>query len=155
MNESILTRSPGTLSIPGSANARGVLQLGETSACFVNRKGEELVAFSYHDIVRLKNVRNGGVSSTITVTLNDDSAFDMHLKSGLACHSFIDKHWPNKPRQVKRQPVYKRHRGRKGVSAFFSLPVCPLRSFFSRNGAFFPHPYGAQLHRRRSLEGSR
>ena len=101
MNESILTRSPGTLSIPGSANARGELQLGETSACFVNRKGEELVAFSYHDIVRLKNVRNGGVSSTITVTLNDDSTFDMHLKSGLACHSFIDKHWPNKPRQVK------------------------------------------------------
>ena len=92
MNGSILLESAGTLIIPASPKERGKLCMGETEAVFINRRGTELLQLNYTDIDRLKNVRNGGISSTITVTLKDGSAFDLQLDRGLAAYEFLFKH---------------------------------------------------------------
>ena len=76
MMENILERSSGTLLMPGMPRARGELVMNETRAAFVNKKGQELAAFEFSQLERLLNVRHGGVSSTVTVSLKDGSAFD-------------------------------------------------------------------------------
>ncbi len=109
MNGSILLESAGTLIIPASPKERGKLCMGETEAVFINRRGTELLQLEYTDIDRLKNVRNGGISSTITVTLKDGSAFDLQLDRGLAAYEFLFKHWPSRPREPKsRADEYRR-----------------------------------------------
>ena len=101
MNENILSVSSGTLLLPGAPRARGKLLMEEKQASFVNGKGEVLIAFEYTQMHKLVNVRNGGVSSTITVTLKDESEFALQLEKGLAAYKFIYDSWPNKPAQVK------------------------------------------------------
>ena len=101
MMENILERSSGTLLMPGMPRARGELVMNETRAAFVNKKGQELAAFEFSQLERLLNVRHGGVSSTVTVSLKDGSAFEMYLDKGLAAYAFLDAHWLSKPRQVR------------------------------------------------------
>ncbi len=101
MMQNILQRSVGTLSLSGWAKAHGELQMDETHAVFVNRRGEELVAFDYSQIDRLVHVRNGGTSATVSINLKDGSRLEMYLDKGLSAFDFLDKHWLSKPKAVK------------------------------------------------------
>ena len=101
MNEKAIIISNGTLTIAEKGRITGTLQLGETTAAFVSDKKEELLCFSYSDMTALHNVRNGGVTSTVTAKLNNGTVFSISLERGLVCYKHMDSRWTTKPKTVK------------------------------------------------------
>ena len=101
MNEKAIIISNGTLTIAEKGRITGTLQLGETAAAFVSDKKEEILCFAYNDMTALHNVRNGGVTSTVTAKLNNGTVFSVSLERGLACYKHMDSRWTNKPKTVK------------------------------------------------------
>ncbi len=99
MSEFNKIKSNGTF-FHGKKKVRGTLNSNETTAVFVNKKGETVVEFPYSEIAQLKNVRHGGLSSTVTVKLKDDAEYSFTLVEGQKVYNNIDKFWLNKPLQA-------------------------------------------------------
>ena len=72
MSEKNMYRSNGTLLLKGK-KIRGEMIAEERLARFVSRK--MTIEMPYPDIAVLKNVRNGGMSSTVTVKMKDEPEY--------------------------------------------------------------------------------
>ena len=88
-------KSNGTLLLKGK-KLRGTMTAGENSAVFVSKK--QTIEMPYGDITVLKNERNGGMASTITVKMKDESEYVFVLSNGLKVYHHMDELWENKPR---------------------------------------------------------
>lgn len=97
MSEKNMYRSSGTLLLKGK-KIRGELISEDRQARFVSRK--MTLELPYPDIAVLKNVRNGGMASTITVKMKDQTEYVFVLTNGLKVYHNMDKLWDNKPRAM-------------------------------------------------------
>ena len=88
-------KSNGTLQFNGK-KYRGELISEEKQARFVCKKLP--LELPYAEMEVLKNVRNGGMSSTITVKMKDGNEYVFMLPNGLKVYHNMDKQWDNKPR---------------------------------------------------------
>lgn len=88
-------KSTGTLFLKGK-KLRGTMVAEERLATFTG-KGKT-IEMPYADIAVLKNERNGGMSSTITVKMKDETEYVFYLSNGLKVYHRMDELWDNKPR---------------------------------------------------------
>lgn len=88
-------KSTGTLFLKGK-KLRGTMVAEERLATFT-AKGKT-IEMPYADIAVLKNERNGGMSSTITVKMKDETEYVFYLSNGLKVYHRMDELWDNKPR---------------------------------------------------------
>ena len=88
-------KSTGTLFLKGK-KLRGTMVAEDRLATFTG-KGKT-IEMPYADIAVLKNERNGGMSSTITVKMKDESEYVFVLSNGLKVFHHMDELWENKPR---------------------------------------------------------
>lgn len=88
-------KSSGTLTFKGR-KYRGELISEEKVARFHCAKMP--LEMPYEEMEVLKNVRNGGMSSTITVKMKDGNEYIFQLPNGLKVYHNMDKMWDNKPR---------------------------------------------------------
>ena len=88
-------RSSGTLIFKGK-KYRGELISEEKVTRFACKKLP--LELPYAEMEVLKNVRNGGMSSTITVKMKDGNEYVFMLPNGLKVYHNMDKMWDNKPR---------------------------------------------------------
>lgn len=87
-------KSTGTLILKGK-KYRGTIFAEDRSARFVSNK--QTVEMPYAEIAVLKNVRNGGMASTITVKMKDGAEYVFMLSNGLKVYHRMDALWENKP----------------------------------------------------------
>lgn len=106
MSEMIM-KSNGTLKINGK-EVRGLLLYAAASASFVDKKGQTVFEFEYAHIRALKNVRNGGMYSTITMKMADEKEYELFLSTGVKAFNHIYAAWPGKPTQISRADELKR-----------------------------------------------
>ena len=88
-------KSTGTLFLKGK-KLRGTMVAEDRLATFT-AKGKT-IEMPYADIAVLKNERNGGMSSTITVKMKDETEYVFYLSNGLKVYHRMDELWDNKPR---------------------------------------------------------
>ena len=105
MSEKNMYRSNGTLLLKGK-KIRGEMISEDRQARFVSRK--LTLEMPYPDIAVLKNVRNGGMASTITVKMKDGEEYVFMLTNGLKVYHNMDKLWDNKPRTMSRADELRR-----------------------------------------------
>ena len=96
-----MIKSKGTILI-GNKNIRGELRCQDDRAAFYNVKNEEVLAIEYSHIRALKNVRNGGMASTITMKLADENQYELMLNTGVKVFNHMYAAWPGKPTQKSR-----------------------------------------------------
>ncbi len=101
MSENMI-KSKGTLNVMGKKVAAGELNCSQTSAAFIDKKGKTVFEFEYSHIRALKNVRNGGMSSTITMKMADEKEYVLMLNTGVKAFNHIYANWPGKPTQKSR-----------------------------------------------------
>lgn len=87
-------KSTGTLLLKGK-KYQGTIFAEDRSARFVGKK--QTIEMPYADIAVLKNVRNGGMASTITVKMKDETEYVFVLSNGLKVYHHMDELWENKP----------------------------------------------------------
>lgn len=92
-------KSSGTLTLKGK-KIRGELIAEERLARFVSKK--QTIELPYSEIAVLKNVRNGGMASTITIKMKDETEYVFFLPNGLKVYHYMDKLWDNRPRSMSR-----------------------------------------------------
>ncbi len=92
-------KSSGTLTLKGK-KLRGELIAEERLARFVTKK--QVIELPYPEIAVLKNVRNGGMASTITIKMMDGTEFVFYLPNGLKVYHYMDQLWDNRPRSMSR-----------------------------------------------------
>jgi len=97
----MIVKSNGTLTINGK-DVRGELLCAAENATFVDKKGQTVFEFEYAHIRALKNVRNGGMASTITMKLKDEQEYVFMLFTGVKIFNHMYAAWPGKPTQVSR-----------------------------------------------------
>ena len=90
-------KSSGTLTLKGK-KLRGELIAEERLARFVTKK--QVIELPYPEIAVLKNVRNGGMASTITIKMMDGTEFVFYLPNGLKVYHYMDQLWDNRPRSM-------------------------------------------------------
>ena len=96
MSEFNIIKSKGTLDF-NKKKIKGIMVSEEAKTYFQDAKGNVVCEFTYGELKELKNVRHGGMSSTISVVLKDETAFSATLIDGLKVYNNIDKFWLNKP----------------------------------------------------------
>ncbi len=92
-------KSNGTLLLKGK-KLRGELIAEERVARFVTKK--QTIEMPYPDIAVLKNVRNGGMASTITIKMKDETEYVFYLPTGLKVYHYMDQMWDNRPRSMSK-----------------------------------------------------
>ena len=92
-------KSSGTLTLKGK-KLRGELIAEERLARFVSK--QQTIELPYPDIAVLKNVRNGGMASTITIKMSDGTEYVFFLPNGLKVYHYMDQQWDNRPRSMSR-----------------------------------------------------
>ena len=92
-------KSSGTLTLNGK-KLRGELIAEERLARFVSKK--QTIELPYPEIAVLKNVRNGGMASTITIKMMDGNEYVFYLPNGLKVYHYMDQQWDNRPRSMSR-----------------------------------------------------
>ena len=97
----VMIKSTGILVLNGK-NVHGTLECGEANAHFISKKGETVLEFEYAHIRAIKSVRSGGMSSTITVKLADETEHVLMLNTGMKIFNHIYARWPGKPTQISR-----------------------------------------------------
>ncbi len=102
MSENLLIQSKGTLYEQGKKIAAGELVCQQSSAVFKDKKGQPALEFEFSHIRALKNVRNGGMSSTITLKTSDEREYVMELNTGVKIFNHVYANWPGKPTQKSR-----------------------------------------------------
>lgn len=88
-------KSIGTLFLKGK-KLRGTMVAEDRLATFTGKS--KTIEMPYADIAVLKNERNGGMSSTITVKMKDETEYVFYLSNGLKVYHRMDELWDNKPR---------------------------------------------------------
>ena len=88
-------KSTGTLFLKGK-KLRGTMVAEDRKAVFTTAK--QSIEMPYADIAVLKNERNGGMASTITVKMKDETEYVFFLSNGLKVYHHMDELWDNKPR---------------------------------------------------------
>ena len=96
MSEFNMIKSKGTLDF-NKKKIKGIMVSEEAKTYFQDAKGNVVCEFTYGELKEIKNVRHGGMSSTISVVLKDETAFSATLIDGLKVYNNIDKFWLNKP----------------------------------------------------------
>jgi len=96
MSEFNIIKSKGTLDF-NKKKIKGIMVSEEAKTYFQDAKGNVVCEFTYGELKEIKNVRHGGMSSTISVVLKDETAFSATLIDGLKVYNNIDKFWLNKP----------------------------------------------------------
>jgi len=91
----MMYKSAGTLIYKGK-KYKGELISQENVTRFVSKKMP--LEMPYSEMEVLKNVRNGGMASTITVKMKDGNEYVFMLPNGLKVYHNMDKLWDNKPR---------------------------------------------------------
>ena len=99
MSEYNKIKSNGTLTL-NKKKIKGYLLSEETQASFIDKKGQAVVTFPYSELKELKNIRHGGLSSTVTAILKDGNEYSFTMVEGLRVYNNIDKFWMNKPVQT-------------------------------------------------------
>ncbi len=102
MSENVMIKSKGTLYDHGKKIAAGELNCQQTSATFTDKKGNAVLAFEFSHIRALKNVRNGGMASTITIKLADEKEYVFVLNAGVKVNNHIYANWPGRPTRKSR-----------------------------------------------------
>ena len=98
MSELKPVKSNGTLTLVGGKKYKGVLIANKSGAAFYTKKQKEPVAeWQYVKMMRLDNIRLGGVTTQVTVILMDGSRYTMELDQGLRLYQYMDANWPDKP----------------------------------------------------------
>ncbi len=92
-------KSSGTLFLKGK-KLRGEMIAEERVARFVTKK--QTIEMPYPDIAVLKNVRNGGMASTITIKMKDETEYVFYLPTGLKVYHYMDQMWDNRPRTMSK-----------------------------------------------------
>ena len=92
-------KSSGTLTLNGK-KFRGELIAEERLARFVSKK--QTIELPYPEITVLKNVRNGGMASTITIKMQDETEYVFYLPNGLKVYHYMDQMWDNRPRAMSK-----------------------------------------------------
>ena len=92
-------KSSGTLTLKGK-RFHGELIAEESLARFVSNK--QNIEMPYGEIAVLKNVRNGGMASTITIKMKDETEYVFYLPSGLKVYHYMDQMWDNRPNTINR-----------------------------------------------------
>lgn len=92
-------KSTGTLLLKGK-KYHGTIFAEDRSARFMGKK--QTIEMPYADIAVLKNVRNGGMATTITVKMKDETEYVFVLSNGLKVYHRMDELWENKPRTRSR-----------------------------------------------------
>ena len=99
MSEFNKIKSTGTATL-GKKKIKGTLFSDETQAVFCTKKNEAVLTIPYTEIKSMNNIRHGGLSSTVTIKLKDDSEYSFLLVEGQKVYNNIDKFWLNKPLQT-------------------------------------------------------
>jgi len=92
-------KSSGTLTLKGK-KLHGELIAEERVARFISKK--QTIEMPYPDIAVLKNVRNGGMASTITIKMKDETEYVFYLPTGLKVYHYMDQMWDNRPRAMSK-----------------------------------------------------
>ena len=92
-------KSSGTLFLKGK-KIKGEMIAEERVARFITRK--QTIEMPYPDIAVLKNVRNGGMASTITIKMKDETEYVFYLPTGLKVYHYMDQMWDNRPRSMSK-----------------------------------------------------
>lgn len=100
MSEMNTIKSNGTLLLKGK-KVRGELISQERQAIFRGVKHTEII-MPYPEIAVLKNVRNGGMASTITVKMKDGNEYEFMCTQGLKVYFNMDKFWDNRPTKMSK-----------------------------------------------------
>ena len=91
-------RSKGVLKLLNGRKWSGVLIADEHEVVFYPKGGKVPVAsFTYNQLSKMENIRRGGVSTRLTITLKNEEVYEFELVHGLKLHSFIDGLWEDKP----------------------------------------------------------
>ena len=96
MSEFNIIKSKGTLELNGK-KIKGMMVSEETKTYFQDTKGNVVFEFTYGELKELKNIRHGGMSSTIQIKLKDETECSALLIDGLKVYNNVDKFWLNKP----------------------------------------------------------
>ena len=99
MSNKMNYKSSGTLFLKGK-KLKGELIAEERVARFVTKK--QTIEMPYPDIAVLKNVRNGGMASTITIKMKDETEYVFYLPTGLKVYHYMDQMWDNRPRSMSK-----------------------------------------------------
>ncbi len=99
MSNKMNYKSSGTLLLKGK-KLRGEMIAEERVARFVTKK--QTIEMPYPDIAVLKNVRNGGMASTITIKMKDETEYVFYLPTGLKVYHYMDQMWDNRPRSMSK-----------------------------------------------------
>ena len=102
MSENMIVKSKGTLYDHGKKVAAGELVCQQSSAVFTDKKGNTVYEFEFSHIRALKNVRNGGMSSTITMKMADEKEYVFMLSTGVKINNHIYANWPGRPTRKSR-----------------------------------------------------
>lgn len=95
MSEKNMYRSTGSMLVKGK-KIRGEIVAQERSARFTSR--QQTIELPYPEIAVLKNERNGGMASTITVKMKDGREYVFMLSNGLKVYHCMESRWDNRPR---------------------------------------------------------
>ena len=98
MNEFNKIKSNGTLTL-NKKKIKGCMVSTETEAVFYNKKNEAVLTIPYTELKQLSNIRHGGLSSTVTAKMKDESEYSFLLIEGQKVYNNMDKFWLNKPLQ--------------------------------------------------------
>ena len=98
MSELKPVKSNGVITLVGGKKYKGVLIANKTGAAFYSKKQKKPIAeWQYIKMMRLDNIRLGGVTTQVTVILMDGSRYTMELDQGLRLYKYMDENWPDKP----------------------------------------------------------
>lgn len=90
-------KSTGSMTGIDSKKYNGTIYVSETDIRFVSRKAAGNIEFPINQVTGLAQIRNGGMSSTVTVTVKGDMKYTFYLDNGLSVYKAINDKWENRP----------------------------------------------------------
>lgn len=90
-------KSTGSMTGIDSKKYNGTIYVSETDIRFESRKAAGNIEFPINQITGLAQVRNGGMSSTVTITVKGDIKYTFYLDKGLSVCKAINDKWKNRP----------------------------------------------------------
>lgn len=90
-------KSTGSMTGIDSKKYNGTIYVSETDIRFESRKAAGNIEFPINQITGLAQVRNGGMSSTVTITVKGDVKYTFYLVSGISVYKAINDKWDNRP----------------------------------------------------------
>ncbi len=102
-------RSTGSMTGLDSKKYKGVLIADDEKVRFECKKPAGKVEFPLVQITKLAQVRNGGTTATVTVTVSGDKKYTFYLDRGIQMFRYLDGKWVDRPGEVRtRADEYRR-----------------------------------------------